>query len=442
MSSISIKAPGRALELFYSYSQKDERLFKELEIHLKQLEDQGHIAGWHSCLISPGTDWRSKIRAHIHSADIILLLVSADFFVSDYYKSVELKQAIEERHFTGKARIIPIILRECSWEGTIIERLQPLPLTRKPVTLWSHRDSAWKQITQGIRQVVEELTTAASLPSHEAKLENEQKNSPVARMEQQHKLLNLRIEQEHQRQDRYGFTGHPSLKIDKDIIVRYDLDMQMNEFSKRLNFGGAYPFLLGGQDNVLRDYIIERMCRELKNKLGRAHRKIDIRLVREDVPDSKSVIRKKILARSNQYKTLVDLFKEDRETDVVLTIWNYFFPPEALKVAAHYFWEEVVAEALPFLEHETGQCFIIILANVGEKEFIYPLDYFTLLHVPDQFEMPRFTKWVRGWLQRQGLKSSTIEACIDRLEANHGHFLATYQEIESIISDFQGGNQR
>jgi TIR domain len=340
--------PARALELFYSYSQKDERYFKELEAHLSVLKQQGYISVWHECNISAGIDWRSKILTHLDMADIILLLISSDFLASEYYQSIELKRAIEERHCTGKARIIPIILRECAWKETIIEKLQALPTSHKPVTHWKPRDKAWMQITQGIRQVVEELTTsstsASSFPS--SNQQDKENNRSMLLTEKQIELYQ-QIEQERYRQSQHVHIGLKPMKIDKDIIIRYDLDMQMSEFSRRLNFGGAYPFLLSGQDNVLRDYIIERMCRELKNKLGRPHRRIDIRLVREDITDVQHIVRKKILGK--EYNTLIDLFKEEVTRDVVLTIWNYFFPPDMLRIAAHYFWEDIVTDTLPFL---------------------------------------------------------------------------------------------
>jgi hypothetical protein len=53
----------------------------------------------------------------------------------------------------------------------------------------------------------------------------------------------------------------------------------------------------------------------------------------------------------------------------------------------------------------------------------------------------RFTDWISGWLKGQGVKQPDIDACITRIQANHGHFLATYQEIENIIGDLQGRYQ-
>jgi internalin A len=56
----------------------------ELETHLKLLQRQGVIAGWHDRRILPGEKWEKAIDANLEGADIVLLLVSADFIASDY----------------------------------------------------------------------------------------------------------------------------------------------------------------------------------------------------------------------------------------------------------------------------------------------------------------------------------------------------------------------
>ena len=44
-------------------------------------------------MIAPGTDWEEDIDRHLASAQIILLLVSADFINSDYCYNNEMKRA-------------------------------------------------------------------------------------------------------------------------------------------------------------------------------------------------------------------------------------------------------------------------------------------------------------------------------------------------------------
>ncbi|MEM7794112.1 MAG: TIR domain-containing protein [Cyanobacteria bacterium P01_C01_bin.118] len=78
-------------------------------------------------------------------ADIILLLISADFIASDYCYEIELQQAME-RHQAGEARVIPIILRPADWQNTPFSELQAFPTNAKPITSWSDRDEAWLNV--------------------------------------------------------------------------------------------------------------------------------------------------------------------------------------------------------------------------------------------------------------------------------------------------------
>ena len=70
--------------IFMSYSHSDEGLRDELEKHLSGLRRQGVISTWHDRRIGPGEEIHGQISAHLDSAEIVLLLVSADFLASDY----------------------------------------------------------------------------------------------------------------------------------------------------------------------------------------------------------------------------------------------------------------------------------------------------------------------------------------------------------------------
>jgi len=140
-------------QLFYCYSHKDERLRDRLETHLALLKRQGVISHWHDRRIGPGIPWKSEIHEQLNSAQIILLLVSADFLASDYCYEVEMKRAME-LHEIGRARVIPIILRPCDWQQTPFAKLQALPTDGKPIINWARHDSAFIDIARGIREVV------------------------------------------------------------------------------------------------------------------------------------------------------------------------------------------------------------------------------------------------------------------------------------------------
>jgi TIR domain len=146
-----------AFEVFISYAHEDLSYLKELEKHLANLERQKLIASWYDRDITPGTEWESQIMERLNSAQIILLLVSADFINSDFCYSIEMEQAIA-RHYANQARVIPIIVRPVDWKGAPFAKIQALPTRAKPVTRWPTHDDAFLDVVEGIRRAIDDLT--------------------------------------------------------------------------------------------------------------------------------------------------------------------------------------------------------------------------------------------------------------------------------------------
>lgn len=124
-----------SLEIFFSYAHADEPLRDKLEGHLSAMKREGLITSWHDRRILAGEPWAERIDAHLDTADIILLLISADFIASDYCYGIELNRAME-RDSHKEARVVPIILRPCDWSRLPFASLQALPTHARPVTNW------------------------------------------------------------------------------------------------------------------------------------------------------------------------------------------------------------------------------------------------------------------------------------------------------------------
>jgi hypothetical protein len=153
-----MQTKSEGVRLFCSYSHKDESLRDELETHLKLLQRQGLLRAWHDRKIEAGEEWKQKIDENLERAEIILLLVSADFIASDYCFDIEMKRAME-RHDRGEAHVIPVFLRPCDWKGAPFGKLQGLPTDAEPVTSarWSSHDEAFTLVARGIRAAVEQF---------------------------------------------------------------------------------------------------------------------------------------------------------------------------------------------------------------------------------------------------------------------------------------------
>lgn len=145
------------IEIFISYSHRDDELKDTLITHFSNLKRQKKIAAWQDRAIEGGQEWEAQIKQQLESAQIILLLISPDFMASDYCYDIEMERAIK-RHDAGAARVIPVILRPCDWKDSPFSKLQALPKDAKAVTQWSNRDSAFLDVVQGIRRAVDSLT--------------------------------------------------------------------------------------------------------------------------------------------------------------------------------------------------------------------------------------------------------------------------------------------
>lgn len=147
---------GKSVELFISYSHKDEELRQQLDKHLASLKRQKVIEAWHDRKIEAGMEWAKQIDDNLNKADIILLLISPDFISSNYCSEIEMEQAIK-RHEAGEAIVVPIILEPCDWRWLPFSKYQAFPKNAKPITTWTNANEAFLDVIQGIRIVVERL---------------------------------------------------------------------------------------------------------------------------------------------------------------------------------------------------------------------------------------------------------------------------------------------
>jgi hypothetical protein len=149
--------------LFFSYSHKDEDLRDQLEVHLSMLKREGLIEAWHDRKIPAGDEFDHVIDDKLEIADVILLLVSADFLASPYCFDIEVKRAME-RHENRSARVIPVILRPCDWHNAPFGKLVAAPKDGKPVTRWTDRDEAFVDVVQQIRSALPSPPTRQPRP--------------------------------------------------------------------------------------------------------------------------------------------------------------------------------------------------------------------------------------------------------------------------------------
>lgn len=147
---------NRPARICISYAPTDSKYRARLEHHLASLRRAGLVVLSHDRAIEPGQDVDKAVDLQLATADIVLLLVSPDFMASDACIDRQMETALE-RHRSGVARVIPVVVRPTEYSTMPFARLQALPIGAKPVSTWRKPDDAWLAVVKGIRGVVKTL---------------------------------------------------------------------------------------------------------------------------------------------------------------------------------------------------------------------------------------------------------------------------------------------
>ncbi len=144
------------VRIFVSYAHEDKKLRAMLRSHLGHLIHDCVIEYWDDREPLAGTEWDPELRQQLDAADVILLLISADFFGSYYCYCLEMPRALQRRETEGTI-VIPVILRDCDWHNTPVADFEVLPCKGEAATDWANIDDALANVTRGIREVVESI---------------------------------------------------------------------------------------------------------------------------------------------------------------------------------------------------------------------------------------------------------------------------------------------
>lgn len=167
LSSLRNPEPAAArkeLNASIFYSLKDEELKDELVTHLMSAE-WGVPVNFHVHPIKSTNNAQldaKEIQTALFAmmetpVDLVLILVSAHFLAS----------AVLSRFMAGWAqatkgalpRVVPIILSPTEWRRAWLESIQALPRDARPVTDWPNREEAYRDIAEGLKQIVAHSST-------------------------------------------------------------------------------------------------------------------------------------------------------------------------------------------------------------------------------------------------------------------------------------------
>lgn len=152
--------------VFLSYSHTDSNLLDRLRMHLSPLRRMKNIESWSDQVLLPGDPWDEVIKENLSQADIIILLLTADFIASDYIWEVELREALR-KWLAEEVRLIPILLQPLDYgalrlDAQLTKLLDTEMLPKDdsqqliPVTLWDNPEEAFAKIAQRVREAIGE----------------------------------------------------------------------------------------------------------------------------------------------------------------------------------------------------------------------------------------------------------------------------------------------
>jgi len=145
----------RPARVYISYSHTDEDFRNRIEQALALLKGEGIIDIWSDREIRVGQDWAQEIDQQLELADIMLLLVSPAYLASEF-ASGEMNRALQ-RAEAGKVRIVPVIVRDCPWQGTPLSRYVVFPRDGKGLTRARNLDERLTELADAISQIAREI---------------------------------------------------------------------------------------------------------------------------------------------------------------------------------------------------------------------------------------------------------------------------------------------
>ncbi len=138
------------VNIFISYAHEDLDMKNSIEKYLWPLKKDQNVSIWFDQMIEPGTNWKNEIQQKMSDSDIIICIVSADYLSKDYIWELELKDA-----YARNKKIIPVILRPCLWEDTILNNFSALPNQGKPISKFEDKDEAFNEIAKNLKILIE-----------------------------------------------------------------------------------------------------------------------------------------------------------------------------------------------------------------------------------------------------------------------------------------------
>jgi TIR domain-containing protein len=149
--------------IFFSYCREDYRWLNELKAVLASIENEVRLNLWDDSRISPAAEWQREIDEALSTAAAAVLLLSPDFFASEFISQRELPPLLEAAH-RGELKLFSVIVSPCAHEQ-ITGVFQAVNDPSRPISTLTdaERRLVWER-------VLEQVTAAGATIADEARI--------------------------------------------------------------------------------------------------------------------------------------------------------------------------------------------------------------------------------------------------------------------------------
>ena len=144
-------------KVFISYSHKDTDFLKRCRVHLKGLDPivlRDNV--WDDTKIQIGDDWEKEIRTTLERTKVAILLISADFYASEFIQNKELPVLLEAAR-AGQVTIVSVLLKASKFgRDENLRRYQAInsaPKWLAALEVWE-QEVIWDELAEKISKIL------------------------------------------------------------------------------------------------------------------------------------------------------------------------------------------------------------------------------------------------------------------------------------------------
>jgi tetratricopeptide (TPR) repeat protein len=141
------------------YATEDYLVFEQLDKHLALLKRQNVLTIYHKNNINVSSETNVEMQTYLQQADIVLLLVSADFLHSNEQFGYA-QQALQQ-----KKTIVPIIARPCMWNDAKWGRIPTIP--NQPISQYNDPNQGFYDTVVALRKIIDPTYQPATFEEYQ-----------------------------------------------------------------------------------------------------------------------------------------------------------------------------------------------------------------------------------------------------------------------------------